>query len=173
MNAKFLGLWIALAGCTGDTDPANETDETDVTDTEDTGDTDIEDTDIEDTDVVNAELSENWALWTSTNTSTYDYVLTYGCFCPESVTGPARVFVVDNQVDHAYYTEDEQPVSDGFDAQTIDGLFQILENAYTTADVINVTYDETTGIPLQASIDYYVEADDDELNFSVDDFQTE
>jgi len=54
---------------------------------------------------------------------------------------------------------------------TIPQLFDYIDSALRTADVINVTYDEQTGVPRSLSIDFQEEAVDDEISISVPDFQ--
>jgi hypothetical protein len=55
---------------------------------------------------------------------------------------------------------------------TIDRVFLALQSAYTAeADEITVTYDPAYGFPATVSIDYIIEAMDDELSYQVSDFQ--
>jgi hypothetical protein len=108
--------------------------------------------------------------------SSYDFTLERQCFCPEDWRGPVDIQVRDGVAFSVTYVSTGQPVTDGkFDnADTIDKLFTILENAYAgkgdfeqKADTINVTYDAQMGYPATFFIDVSQLIADEEQGYTV------
>lgn len=143
----------------GDTADTGE----DTADTADSGDTG-EDTG---TGLAN-ELAVARAAWESCGLDSYSFVLQYLCFCPEEMAGPARITVVDGVVDQATYVSSGEPVGASFTVRDVPALFDLIdEGIRRPADQITVTWDEACGYPTQAYLDYELDADDEELGFSV------
>ena len=148
---------------TADTGQGVDTAETgDTADTADTGDTG-------DTGLAN-ELATARAAWEGCGYASYSFVLQYLCFCPEEMAGPARIAVIDGVIDGATYVSTGEPVDANFAVRDVPALFELIDEAIRRpADQITVTWDETCGYPTQAYLDYELDADDEELGFSVTD----
>ena len=116
------------------------------------------------------ELSSQRRIWQNFNSGTYSYVLTRGCFC--AYAGQFQLFVEENEVVNIVPPWDDLegiPSEDWDLFPTIDGLFDLIEEAYSgKADRISVDYSEH-GYPAMADIDYIENAIDDELFLGVDD----
>lgn len=115
--------------------------------------------------------------WDALEDDDYSYVLDIGCFCPQASFTPARVVVQNDSVvaiqniSTGFDLIDESDSSLVFDKYgayfpTIDGLFDVLEDALPNADKVEVQYNEQFGYPREISIDWIKEALDDELVYS-------
>ena len=114
------------------------------------------------------ELAAARAAWEGCGLASYSFVLQYLCFCPEEMAGPARITVVDGVVDSATYVSTGEAVNASFTVRDVPALFDLIDEAIARpADQITVTWDATCGYPTQAYLDYELEADDEELGFSV------
>lgn len=122
------------------------------------------------------ELTNSEKLWKDQGLSNYDFTLQRQCFCPEDWRGPVNIQVRDRVAVSVTYVSSGEAVTDGkFDnADTIDKLFTILENAYTgngdfeqEADTINVTYDDEMGYPTTFFIDVSQLIADEEQGYTV------
>lgn len=123
-------------------------------------------------------------IWQENKSSDYTFDYNIGCFCP-SLVGPARIVV---QADTIYQvlnpetnellmievTQDSMVYAlDIFPSfyHTIDGLFEIVKEARKNADDLDVEYNKEIGYPESISIDYYKDAVDDEVSYSVTDYK--
>jgi major membrane immunogen (membrane-anchored lipoprotein) len=122
------------------------------------------------------ELTTSEKLWKDRGLRNYDFTLERQCFCPEDWRGPVDVQVRDGAAISVTYVSTNEPVTDGkFDnADTIDKLFTILENAYTgkgdfeqKADTINVSYNAQMGYPTTFFIDVSQTIADEEQGYTV------
>ncbi len=103
----------------------------------------------------------------------YRYTLEVDCFCP---WGRFDVVVRNGEV-----VQSRRVGSGGFGGSgvppgglTIDGLFTVVSQARGSsppADNVTVSYDERYGYPQRISIDQFVDAVDDEISYTVSDFQ--
>ncbi len=103
----------------------------------------------------------------------YRYTLDVDCFCPG---GRFDVVVRNGEV-----VQSHRVGSGGFGGSgvppgglTIDGLFTVVSQARGSsppADNVTVSYDERYGYPQRISIDQFVDAVDDEISYTVSDFQ--
>lgn len=114
------------------------------------------------------------ALWESQNIDSYQFDLQIGCFCLFELVQPVRVVVENGEVSSITYLEDGAPADvalfDGF--ATIDQLFaRLAANQAQDPVKFDVTYDETLGIPLSADIDISEMMMDEELQFTVTNFE--
>lgn len=171
----MLPLLLTLVACTppvedtadiadtgGDTGDTGDTDDT--AETGDTGDTGA---------ALQAELDTRRGAWEADGLADYTYVLGWLCFCDTGTTGPATVVVSGGAVVSSTYVETGAPTTAAFDARTIDGLFDFLQESLDAeADAITVTWDPTYGFPAQAYVDYMLDADDDELGLQATDLTT-
>ena len=117
-----------------------------------------------------AQLAEARRIWDGQAITSYLVTIKRVCFCSE--VRSVRVTVANRQVVSRAFVDDGQPVPAVLIQAypSIDGLFDLLEDAARRADEIHLTFDPTIGIPLQANIDFVKNAVDDEVNFIVSDF---
>ena len=122
------------------------------------------------------ELTDYEILWQDQGLADYDFTLERQCFCPEDWRGPVNIQVRDGVAASVTYVSSGEAVTEGkFDnADTIDKLFVILENAYTgkgdfgqKADTINVTYNAQRGYPTTIYIDVSQAIADEEQGYTV------
>jgi len=122
------------------------------------------------------ELTAGERLWKDQGLTDYDFTLERQCFCPEDWRGPVNIQVRDGVAVSVTYVSTGGAVNDGkFDnADTIDKLFTMLENAYTgkgdfeqEADTINVTYSSQMGYPTSFFIDVSQQIADEEQGYTV------
>ena len=116
------------------------------------------------------ELEQARERWEAYEPANYSYAVRRLCFCaPESI-GPVRVVVSNGIVVEARYvaTSDTVPTSFRSLFPAVEGLFDILEDAYDNdASDVDVTYDPNTGVPTNFFIDYIENAIDDEVGYEV------
>lgn len=106
--------------------------------------------------------------------SDYAFTLRVGCFCP--YVGPLRIVVKDGEVKEVRQLD---PVDGGPEtlqawidsqAMTLDDLGDLVDRALREADDVDVTYDPTYGFPSDVYIDWYKDAVDDEIGYTVTDY---
>ena len=120
-------------------------------------------------------LADQRDTWDAAALDDYAYTLQYGCFCPPEYTTPVRITVVADAVTSAVYAEDNEPVvagdpaPEGYNAFTIDGLFDEAERALREADDTTLAFDPTYGYPSTLSIDWQVNAADEEQAYTASD----
>ena len=117
-----------------------------------------------------AEYEQQRAMWEATNTADYTYQLRISCFCP-SGPFPVLVTVEGGMVAALEWVDAPQDFSDpdpdaDFYGKTIDDLYDIIRDALDAeADGIAVTYNHTAQYPANISIDFFVNAVDDEITY--------
>lgn len=119
---------------------------------------------------VRGELEENRDLWESTRPAAYDMVVERLCFCTDQARGPVRVTVQGTTATERVYTGSGEPVSSDLASlfPTVIGLFDVIEDAIDRdAHELRVTYDQSTGIPVDIWIDYDEHIADEEQGYSV------
>ncbi|HEX2571231.1 MAG TPA: DUF6174 domain-containing protein [Polyangia bacterium] len=118
------------------------------------------------------DLLRNRALWESKNIKNYEYQFQWVCFCLVERTTPVRVTVEKNQITRVVTTEQRRDIDrkQFTEYQTIDGLFDLITDAYRRAEDVRVEYNETYGYPTSVYIDYQKAIADEELGFSITDF---
>ncbi|MFT5144428.1 MAG: hypothetical protein ACI80V_003165 [Rhodothermales bacterium] len=110
------------------------------------------------------EARERWEQW---GLDDYDIDLTRSCFCIGA--GAMTVLVRDDTV--AAVLQQDSPWS--FDQgwwqyiPTVDGLFDLAEEAQKDAFRVDITFSQTHGYPVEISIDWIENAVDDEISYSV------
>ena len=121
------------------------------------------------------ELDQARQRWIDSGIVNYRYTLQRSAFAPQSFTDPVRVEVRGGQVVSQTYVNTGQaiiPMNTNW-WTTIDGLFDILQNAYDgDADSIQVTYDPQLGFPTFASIDYVFGLADEEVGWTASNLTT-
>ncbi|MEO7456430.1 MAG: DUF6174 domain-containing protein [Gemmatimonadaceae bacterium] len=119
-----------------------------------------------------ADLTAARLRWNSTRPAKYEYTLTISCFC--AFSRPVTVTVDGTTVVSRTYADDGTPFTSSFAASfpTIDGLFDIVADAISRkAATLESSYDPVTGIPLTVTIDYVVNAADDEVSYRATNFK--
>lgn len=114
------------------------------------------------------------ALWESQEVNSYRYTLQVSCFCLVDMTKPVLVEVIDGQVDSITYVEDGTAASlELFESySSVDKLFGIIDNAAAQDPALmDVTYDETFGVPQEVNIDISEMMADEEIYFTVSGFE--
>ena len=122
------------------------------------------------------ELINNEKLWKDQGLRNYDFTFERQCFCPEDWRGPVNIQVRNGVAVSVTYASSDEAVTEGKfnNANTIDKLFTMLENAYAgkgdfeqKADTINVTYDAQMGYPTSFFIDVSYTIADEEQGYTV------
>lgn len=121
-----------------------------------------------------SELDRNRNTWTGQKISHYQFTLQIGCFCAFMDQMPLTVEVKDGQIIsltdaqgvQVLDTDPSYPLFSQY--ATIENLFEELESGLKGgADLVNVTYDEVLGYPVEIYFDYIEAAVDDELSVAV------
>ncbi|MGE0158041.1 MAG: DUF6174 domain-containing protein [Gemmatimonadales bacterium] len=115
------------------------------------------------------ELERAERKWERFGPESYVYAVERLCFCPTESMGPVRVRVTPGTVLRTYVaTGDPVPESYEWLFPTVDGLFDILRQAYADeAHDVEVSYDEDLGYPTDFFIDYEEQVADEELGMRV------
>jgi hypothetical protein len=119
-------------------------------------------------------LRENRARWESRAPERYSFVMQRSCFCGSEMRDPVLI-VVDGDVRvSATYVATGEPVRSPYLEffPTMDGVFDILAEAYDEAHKVDVRYNSELGFPVQADIDYMKNAIDDEVAFTITDVRS-
>jgi hypothetical protein len=118
------------------------------------------------------ELLRNRALWESKNINSYEYRFQWICFCLAERTMPVRVTVERNRITRVTAMEENRDLDrrQFSEYHTIDGLFDLIADAYQRAEDVRIEYDPTYGYPTSVYIDYQKGVADEELGFTVSDF---
>ncbi len=128
------------------------------------------------TNSVPQELTTSENLWKDQGLRNYDFTLERQCFCPEDWRGPVNIQVRNGVTVSVTYVSNGTAVTEGkfYNADTIDKLFTILENAYAgkgdfeqKADTINVGYNAQMGYPTNFYIDVSQTIADEEQGYTV------
>lgn len=116
------------------------------------------------------EVATHRASWEAGRPAAYVYELERVCFCGEEARGPVRMLVNGSDVVSRTYVATGAAVPSAF-AQLfppVDGLFDILDDALDRgAATVQVTWDDASGLPLEAFIDYAENIADEELGFRI------
>ena len=113
-------------------------------------------------------LNEAIERWAAVGPASYTYTVERLCFCGEEARGPVRVTVAGGAVIDRVYVDGGAQVraqlADLF--PDIPGLFAIIADAIASNPFdMAVTYDPTTGVPVDVWIDYVQNIADEELGF--------
>jgi len=121
-------------------------------------------------------LTANRQKWQAQNISHYRFHLFVGCFCGFRNEMPLTIEMRDGQV-VSMLDNQGQSIIDNFDPlfeeyNSIDKLFDVLASAIKGgADKVTVEYNADHGYPQSVYIDYFEKAADDEMSFTVSDFE--
>lgn len=113
--------------------------------------------------------------WDAANLSSYSYTLNLVCACGTSAELRAVVITVQNGVPvsriYPGTPPTNAPASVFADYDTVEELFAAVEDAISgDADLLNVVYDPTYGVPLRLQVDPSTSDPDDHLAFDVTGF---
>lgn len=111
--------------------------------------------------------------WAQASPASYVYVVQRSCFCLTDFVRPIRVEVREGEVVSATYADSGEPVTNpDVPTPTVPDLFTVIQEAIDAeAHSIAATYDAELGYPVDVSIDYLELAIDEELAFSVREFE--
>jgi hypothetical protein len=124
-----------------------------------------------------SELQQNRAKWEGQNIDHYRFTAVLSCFCPFAgtevtyevqngqVVNESMQARPDNPIDEAQVGQFYQPYN------TIDKVFDYLEQETNEADEVTVEYDPTYGFPTEVSVDRIKEAVDDEMYLTLSNFE--
>jgi hypothetical protein len=125
-----------------------------------------------------SELDKNRQTWQDSGITHYRFSLHIGCFCVFRDQMPITVEVQNGEIISMIYPDGTlvtmtDPNYELFSKHaTIDRLFSELEAGLKgDADEVTVTYDPTHGYPNEIYFDYIQAAADDEISFSVSNFE--
>jgi hypothetical protein len=114
------------------------------------------------------------ALWESQAVNDYRYTIQVGCFCITDLTRPVTIEVQDGEVASVTYVDDGSAADPLLFEQynSIDKVFAIIADAEAQDPVrLDVTYDETYGVPLSVNIDISEQIADEELYLTLSGFE--
>lgn len=118
-----------------------------------------------------SELERRRQQWERQGIDSYEYELNIACFCP--YFGPVQITVrADTVAALAFDPPPDLPppteAQSAFYDRTVDDLFDVIERAFRQgADDLEVEYHDALGYPTRISIDYYENALDDEIGYTV------
>ena len=115
------------------------------------------------------ELRDNRAKWERSAPASYSYVLQRSCFCGTEMSAPVRITVVNGVHQSAVYVATGEPMRTDWLQffPTMEGLFDMLEDALREADEMDITYDAARGFPTHVSADPIENAIDDEYALTI------
>lgn len=119
------------------------------------------------------ELNRNRRHWEAQAVDDYRYVARRGCYCPTEVVAPVVVEVRDGEVVSVVYQESGEAVQVTYSALwPMEEVFGIVQEAIDR-DAVEVTvhYDPDYGFPRDIGIDYSENVVDEEVAYTITDFQ--
>jgi hypothetical protein len=121
-----------------------------------------------------ANFDEARQEWTAAGIDDYTFVLQRSCFCAGGVE-PVRIVVRDGVAVSYTVVPTGRPLAAEYREwyPTIDGLFEVVEDALANADAVAVVYHTQRGFPVRIDIDWVERAIDDEIRYDVVAFQTD
>jgi hypothetical protein len=119
-------------------------------------------------------LADARNTWTEAGINSYRYTLTIGCFCPPGLRGPVEIEVIDGRTIDVRFSAGAADVNrEYFDRyDTIEDLFAVIEEALAQSpDSAGIGYDNRYGFPHSISFDFEQEVADDEISYTVENFE--
>lgn len=119
------------------------------------------------------QLNEARDRWKSQGFTDYQITVDRSCFCVREATGEVYMVVRNAAVAYRTYVSTGQPVAAQWAElfPDIPGLFRVIEDAIHDADDLVVRYHPRLGYPESISIDFVVNAIDDEVAYTTVGFQ--
>lgn len=122
------------------------------------------------------ELETMQSLWESQDLDTYRYQFHWQCFCLPDYVETVWVTVEDGEVSSVQAVDPnyEGNLPDLSEYRTINGLFGLIRDGIENqASEIRVTYNDSSGYPVSAYIDYDFNMADEERRFEILEFDTQ
>jgi hypothetical protein len=120
-------------------------------------------------------LAPNQQKWANQKITHYRFELSIGCFCAWHDLMPLKVEVKDGQIvsltDNSGQPTPANFADDFNKSATVEGLFNILDSVQGKAQEVRVEYDGTYAYPKSIFIDYVKDAMDDEIAYTVENFE--
>lgn len=119
-----------------------------------------------------SELTVAKDRWVASGIEDYRFTLKTICFCPPE--SDIVVIVRAGALDSAFFVDTGAALSEERMRRvlTVDGLFEEIEDAYAkNAALVRVTYNGTYGYPENLFIDYESNLADEEIRYTVTNFQ--
>ena len=114
---------------------------------------------------------EHKKQWDNRQTQNYSFVVKKTCFCPYEEK--IQVTVENNLVIEAKYIPSNSVIDNGMKQKNIDGYFDMIQEALdNNVYQLTVQYDETYGYPKEIYIDYDEQMVDEEVSYTLTDFNT-
>lgn len=126
------------------------------------------------TDPARQAYETNLQKWQGSGIDDYSFTLQRSCFCPGDTTKPVNINVENGQVVSATFADTGEPLPAdlSYNSLTIDDLFKQVGDALDSgAERVDVTYDPTYGYPTSIYIDRSSRIADEEVGFTVSNFQ--
>ncbi|MDH3732513.1 MAG: DUF6174 domain-containing protein [Gemmatimonadota bacterium] len=109
-------------------------------------------------------VEDHRARWLAAGIDDYEYDYRRQCECLPTDTRPARVRVRDGRVATATYSDSGELAGSFAAYPTVEELFDLVDEAIVReAAMLVVSYDSRLGYPTKITIDYDLQAADDEL----------
>ena len=122
-------------------------------------------------------FQQNQEKWESQNIDHYRFTVAVSCFCPFAnvevtyevqngqVVSQSVQASPDNPVDEAQVSDFYQPYN------TIEKVFDYVNEAINDADETTIEYDPTYGFPTNITVDWIKQATDDEMYLTLSNFE--
>lgn len=121
-----------------------------------------------------SQLDANRQKWESQSPADYSFTLQRSCFCRGDAIRPVNIDVADGKVASATFADTGEPLPADLDYNklTVNDLFDTIQQAITDgAARVDVTYDQQSGVPTSIYIDRSEQIADEEVGFSISNFQ--
>ncbi|OQX12134.1 MAG: hypothetical protein BWK73_15745 [Thiothrix lacustris] len=127
------------------------------------------------------QLDANRKKWNSLDIQDYSFTLQRNCFCRGDAIRPINIEVRDGSVASATYADTGELLPDDrkTNKQSIynlnaDGVFNLVEQGIKSgADKVDVSYDKQYGLPTSIYIDQSFQMADEEMGYTISNFQPE
>lgn len=122
------------------------------------------------------QLDANRKKWDSLDIDDYAFTLQRNCFCRGDAIRPINIEVRDGKIASATFADTGEAVPDDLDFNklTVNDLFKEVQQAIKGgAAQVDVTYDKQYGFPTSIYIDQSRQIADEEVGFTVSNFQPE
>lgn len=122
-------------------------------------------------------FQQNQNKWKSQNIDHYRYTIAVSCFCPFAFVEVTYEVQNGEVVNQSIQTSPENPVDEEQVNEfyqpynTIEKVFDYVDEAVRDADDITIEYNSTYGFPTDVSIDWIELAADDEIYLTLSNFE--
>lgn len=127
------------------------------------------------------QLDANRKKWDSLDINDYSFTLQRNCFCRGDAIRPVNIEVRDGSVTSARYADTGELIPDDrqYNKQSVynlnaEGLFNLVEQGIQSgAAQVDATYDKQYGLPTSIYIDQSTQIADEEMGYTISNFQPE